>query len=186
MLSGINIGHPNCRALAEHWARIPKDGLVPRRTDLQPEAVPGLLPDMVMFDLVDRENIRIRLAGTAVVARYGFDPTGTNYLNYIGEGLRMQSAMALWAMAETPCGMWGESEQVYEGDSRIRSEAIGFPLLNSDGEPTILIFQQVAVQRPDILNTSEQELVDHRVLSRQFIDIGAGLPDFGGQSAGPA
>lgn len=178
MLTNIDVGHENCRALARHWAGLPKeDGLLPRRADLRPEQVPGLLPNMVMFDCVDRDHFRIRLAGTAVVNRYGRDPTGDNYLDYVSPQYRNISAAALWLMQAQPCGMWGLSQQDYANGQSIRSEAIGFPLLGAPGDPMILLFQQVAVEKPDLLDTRREELLDHYVVDRKFIDIGAGVPE---------
>lgn len=179
MLTGINVGHEKCRALAKHWETLPKSdgGLLPRRSDLRPESVPGLLPNMVMFEVLSRDFVRFRLVGTAVVARYGEDPTGANYLDYVAPEMRNQSAMAFWAMQAQPCGMWGISRQDYAGGKSIRSEAIGFPVLGSPGEPVILLFQQVAVEKPTHLNTREDELLRHVIEQRQFIDIGAGVPE---------
>ena len=70
------IEHPGLRALYEYWERCrPVDGL-PGRQHLDPLDIPGLLPNLLLIDVLSSDNFRYRLVGTALSRRVGRDTTG--------------------------------------------------------------------------------------------------------------
>lgn len=178
VLADLRVEHDKCIEFANYWRSLPKDGLIPSRSAIHPEHIPHLLPNFLMFELVSDSLIRVRLAGTALVERYGFDPTSSNYLDYVAEDRRTKAAEALWLMQRTPAGMWAMTEQVYDGDKRIHTEAIGFPVKPVSGDYPVLLFQMVKLTGANILDARKQPVYRNEVAERRFIDIGAGLPDF--------
>lgn len=60
-----------------YWRGKCRDGVLPRRRDIDPTEIPRLLPHLLITELVDGgTRLRYRLAGTAVVAAYGGELTG--------------------------------------------------------------------------------------------------------------
>lgn len=59
---------PRVRAFHDHWKRLaPEPGLLPARRHFDPSAIPELLPNVWMLDIVgDPPRFRYRLLGTAL------------------------------------------------------------------------------------------------------------------------
>ncbi len=65
------------RRLVRYWQRIRPVGGLPSRRDVDPTAIPDLLPHLWMLDVFrDPWRFRFRLVGTAIVAHAGRDSTG--------------------------------------------------------------------------------------------------------------
>lgn len=72
--------HPRCQELHRCWQSLPRAGHLPSRKDFDPLAVPGLLRDLFLIDVVRDDagarRYRYRLVGTGNVERFGRDNTG--------------------------------------------------------------------------------------------------------------
>ncbi|WP_282604872.1 PAS domain-containing protein [Pelagibius sp. Alg239-R121] len=67
----------NLRLLVEYWRSIARGAAVPLRRDFEPMAIPLLLPDVYLVELMRPERrFRYRLVGTRVAEKAGFDATG--------------------------------------------------------------------------------------------------------------
>ena len=65
------------RELYDYWRRCFRSGAIPYRNDIDPIAIPHLLPGVSLLDAEDGpEAIRYRLAGTRVCQIYGDELTG--------------------------------------------------------------------------------------------------------------
>jgi hypothetical protein len=65
------------RALFEYWDAIRGDRVMPSRQDIDPTAIPKLLPCVFMYTVVaDGGGYTIRLAGEELLALVGSNPTG--------------------------------------------------------------------------------------------------------------
>ena len=74
-LQGIE--DPLLRDLHAYWASLPRNGAVPLRSSFSPAAIPGLLPLVVMVDVLDEpRDFRFRLAGTSIARIAGQELTG--------------------------------------------------------------------------------------------------------------
>lgn len=164
------------RAWAAHWWGLPRDGLVPLRSAFDPLSVPALLPHMMITDLAEPGVVRIRLMGTAMVASFGFDPTGRDYLDLVAPERRAAALAGFTVPAGHPCGMRVLGENRYEDGRAMAVEALTFPFRRDDGAGMQLVFVGSNVDTtlgpwPGLGRTT----VFH-VFERQFIDIGAGVP----------
>ena len=52
----------------DYWHSLPRDKFVPHRSVFLPEEIPPLLSNMMMYELVSRDLIKIRLLGTSLCA----------------------------------------------------------------------------------------------------------------------
>jgi hypothetical protein len=65
------------RRLYDYWKGKSNDGHLPRREDIDPGALPDLLPNIFLVDIEETpRRYRVRLAGTAVAECFGEDMTG--------------------------------------------------------------------------------------------------------------
>ena len=69
---------PEQRELFDYWLEIAGDRTMPCRADMRPTHFPKLLPAISLMDVVDLENLRlrVRLAGTRIREIYDREVTG--------------------------------------------------------------------------------------------------------------
>lgn len=163
-------------AWAEHWWSLPRDGVVPVRSVFDPLAIPTLIRHMLICDLSEPGVARIRLMGTGMVASFGFDPTGWNYLDLVEPERRAAAYEGFAVPAGHPCGMRVLGENRYENGKTMAVETVAFPFRRDDGAGMQLVFVGSNIDTtlgpwPDLGRT-----VSFHVFEREFIDIGAGIP----------
>jgi len=68
--------------LFAYWGRLRGERLAPSWPEIDPAAIKGSLPYLLVSEIVAAEpvDLRFRLVGSEVVASYGYDPTGTTLL----------------------------------------------------------------------------------------------------------
>jgi hypothetical protein len=165
-----------CRAFAAYWSSLPRAAAgAPRRRDFDPCALPSLLPHMLIHDLTEPGESRLRLVGTRIVDRFGFDPTGRSYLSLVPEVRRAGALAALRAMADTPCAMRVVVEWGYLNGFRQEGESFGLPFC-AGPSGMHLIFVDVPIDRLSYHSSQRGAISALGVRDREYIDIGAGLP----------
>jgi len=165
-----------CAKYTEFWKNLPREGLVPSRSDFFPEEIPSLLQNFIMHDFISVEESIIRLAGTSFSNRYSEDITGRNYLDFVEDDRKIYAGTALLQMAEQPCGMRVLLRQITKSGRAHLSESVGFPLLNKVTGRYLLLFQHVVIEDSPHLFEPAEQLANFDVNKRDFIDIGAGIP----------
>lgn len=70
------IRHPRLRRLYDYWNAKRGDRKFPARADLDPVDFPWLLGNVLLVDVLPGGGFRVRLHGTNLVGRAGFDMTG--------------------------------------------------------------------------------------------------------------
>jgi hypothetical protein len=69
--------HPSSAALLAHWQAISPQGRLPGRQHFEPMAVPQLLPNLWLLDVVDGGmDFRVRVTGTAIEEAGAWAQTG--------------------------------------------------------------------------------------------------------------
>jgi hypothetical protein len=165
-----------CRVFARYWLSLPRlDGLPPRSA-FDPLAIPKLLPHIVLHDLRQPGRSIMRLVGTRMVDRFGFDPTGRDYTDFVAPERRGAALSALTAMAWHPCGMRVLLRGEYAGGHAMEAESIGFPLSDDSGDGRFLVFVDDLTGRPRVWDRRAHPLRTLHVRERIFLDIGAGVP----------
>lgn len=166
------------RAFADYWFSLPKLDLIPHRDSFQPEALPRLLPNLVIHEIGSPDLIRLRLVGTAVETHYGKHVTGRNYLDFVEPDRRAAASRAIQLVCQHPAGMLVHLRSA-SASGRIQTrESIAFPMRGSDNIANLVYFcSGNARERPrDGRNRDEITLIE--VIQRRYMDIGAGVPDF--------
>ena len=167
-----------CRALYEHWLGLPKPpgAYLPLKNSLDPTAIPRLLPRLILHDLRQPGRSIMRLVGTGMVEQFGFDPTGHDYMRYVAPERRESALGALLRVAGQPCGMRVVIAHVHASGKSLVSESAGFPFEAEDGSGRFLLFLDDSLGRPTYEDPREKPLEILKVLEREYIDLGAGVP----------
>ncbi|HEY0524482.1 MAG TPA: PAS domain-containing protein [Stellaceae bacterium] len=95
--------HTAINALLHLWGERCGDRDIPDRADFDPTSIaPSLLPHFVLADIVDGGvRLRFRLLGTAIVNRFGFDPTG----KYLDETFSDRMVRYMMSLAQEAIAM---------------------------------------------------------------------------------
>lgn len=166
------------------WEKTRREGeLVPPRSKFDPIDFPDILPSFILAEVDPvSQTMPIRLAGSAIRDFVGFELTGVNYLDYVEKTNETAEWLYRLALHDHPCGRFETVEISFTGDLSIACSLTTFPLVGSGGERLILTFaepieSQLLPNRGQIANFTEH------AVSIDFIDIGAGVPDFTASSS---
>ena len=138
------------RELLACWIRIHPGDRLPARAAFDPLDVPGILPHLVLTDVVrDPYRFRVRVMGTAVVAAMGSDFTG-KYLDEVfpdaGEQLLVRHRIEV-AESGLPSYRYGKSSTPFRLDFAAL-ERVFLPLA-SDGSEVDVILSAVVYLQPE-------------------------------------
>ncbi|EDP62998.1 hypothetical protein BAL199_19136 [alpha proteobacterium BAL199] len=161
----------------KHWWTLPHVHLIPLRASFDPADVPSLLPFLEMHDLREPGVSRLRLVGTKVAQRHGKDPTGEDYLRFVTPERRDEAYRGLMIPYQHPCGMRVVMSNTFESGLSALIEAVGLPFQFNDTGGPMVMFTDVIVGDAMHLHTNLGRLVRYVLHERQFIDVGAGIPE---------
>ena len=77
----MNLQHKTSQALFAYWDKVRADRATPRRFEIEPGKIAGILPSTFILERIDAETYRFRLAGTHVCELFGVELRGTNFLD---------------------------------------------------------------------------------------------------------
>ncbi|WP_416897684.1 MAG: PAS domain-containing protein [Minwuia sp.] len=166
-----------CWLFHSYWWRL-RDacGGVPPRRDFDPAEIKAALPFIVLHDMGEPGKSIMRLCGTGIAERFGLDPTGRDYMEFVSEERRPSAYRELITTASHPCGMRIIIEARYRSGRRTLAESIGYPLTGSKGQPMMLFVDQLIERLAPDLNQRAQPLAIFEVRERDYVDIGLGVP----------
>lgn len=125
-------------ALYRYWQGKRAGRRMPARADIEPLEIPGLLPTLLLIDIVPPEGggqprFRVRLAGTEIVDWYGEDYTG-RHLDEIDFGDQRPQILADFGdCAATGAPHRGERQFWSARGIQLKMERLILPL-GADGE----------------------------------------------------
>lgn len=156
---------------AHYWRSLCDEGPVPHRRRFDPMKVVSLLPCIALYDVVSKNEIICRLAGTELVERFGFELTGMNFLDIWQLEGREETGAIMNAMVTTPCGLIVELAGTSESGQVSKSLAVGFPLLDGEGECNRLVFYSTGFDPKDARIAREDKIRSVTVNRSSLIDI---------------
>ena len=131
---------PDAKEFAYYWRSLDRDRVVPRRSSFDPARISPLLPRIAIYEVKSKDEIIYRLAGTALVDRFGMEVTGKNFLDFWEGERREKAAAAMHECVTKPCGMFSRLTGI-SADGRVEtSVAVGFPLLDENEACNRLVF----------------------------------------------
>lgn len=136
--------HPRFRRLADYLAAKAPPGKLPGRQHIEPTELGGLLPWLMLVDVIAEPGgaprYRIRLVGTEVVAIQGFDATGkfADEVLTTSEGAEMIAGYGAIVRDKTP--QYRKGVVATPGRDHVPYERVAFPLAADGEHVNMLIF----------------------------------------------
>ncbi|MBM3545645.1 MAG: PAS domain-containing protein [Alphaproteobacteria bacterium] len=97
----VHIGHPALLRLYDYWISQRTGGAAPLRRNIDPVAIPQLLPNLIIAERTEDGDLRYRLVGTRIVEAHGLDYTGWRLSDLTGgDGLALARELYAPVMAE--------------------------------------------------------------------------------------
>ncbi len=157
----------DCRLqrLLEYWTARRDTRSAPRRCDVDPLEIPGLLPILNLLDVLRNPlRFRHRLVGTEVVERMGRDVTG----RFVGEDLygpATQEIFDSFARLTAEIRPFRRHSRLsWNGQQWLILEALELPLVGDDGTVEMILrgnsFSYTAEEPPVRLSYEPVELPD--------------------------
>ena len=157
-----------------------KNDDVAAQDQLPMRAMAPLLPNVTLMERVDNDTIVYRIAGEAVVARLGFNPTGQNFLDLIDPSVRAETALTNKLGLDNRCGHYSVYENQYESGRRMVSESLMLPMRKTPGGDVAFIFgYHVHHQATDLGLLGARTALGVRWITADYVDIGFGIPQAG-------
>ena len=121
---------PINQTLYGYWNEIRAGRLAPKRFEIEPSQIAGLLPDTFILERIDKETSRFRLAGTRICETFGTEFRGENFFDLVGpeDRVTLQRQFSVIA-AQGAVGVFALKSETESGKS-IDLEMLLLPLMH--------------------------------------------------------
>lgn len=153
--------------LYSYWNEVRGDRIAPRRFDIEPARIGGILPETFILEQVDRQTYRFRLAGTRICEQFGAEFRGLNVLDLVeGEDRTTLERLLLELAAQGGVGVLTLEAEASPG--RIaRFEVVLLPLVHTRTSIDRFLGSISAVDAPAWLGT--ERLGRTRLIAHEMI-----------------
>lgn len=159
--------HRSSQILLAYWNEVRAGRLAPRRLEIEPSRIAGILSETFMLERVDAHTYRYRLAGTRLCELFGSELRGTNFLAVLSHRDRLD----IERLAATICDKGAAAVLTLEGSAdsrqRLELEVVLLPLQHSGTSITRIIGVMSAATTPHWLGS--ERLRDVRLLRHELI-----------------
>jgi hypothetical protein len=167
---------PGFSALFSYWQSVRQGRNVPRTADFDLLALTNWLPDMSLLDVLSVEDVIWRFAGTTIVERMGHDPSGQNVFNIQAPAMKSRTARAYQIATQLPCGAIARYTNHYSSGREGNVRSLYLPLETPGGRYTRLVAITFREDATTFAEPIERTTTGTRILSIDWLDLGAGLP----------
>tara|TARA_E500000318_G_scaffold48629_1_gene45752 strand:- start:7407 stop:7970 length:564 start_codon:yes stop_codon:yes gene_type:complete len=167
---------PEGKDFISYWSSLREGRKLPKREDIDPGAIKHLLPYIVIHDLVSPDLIRLRLIGTVVAEEYEKDITGWNYLDMVEPARRAAASKAFFVLHEAPVGMSVTLRSTTRSGSSWVRQTIDLPVSDPRNNRKLIFSCSLRTKSGMSAVPENPELQVQQITSREFFDIGAGVP----------
>jgi hypothetical protein len=122
--------HRTTHILYAYWNEVRAGRIAPRRLEIEPARIAGILPDTFMLEHLDAATYQYRLAGSRVCELFGRELRGTNFLEGWSVADRLALARRLSTMREQGGVVLLEIAAANDAGHRIELEVLLLPLVH--------------------------------------------------------
>lgn len=170
-------------SLWQYWNKVRGDRLLPGSRELDFTQLAAILPEMSVLDIIAPDEMRYRMAGSGLVARFDGELTGANLLDLFSENSRPALSRFLTEIVTQPCTGLLHTSVGYQSGRQGAVQLLVVPIKTSDGLPErIVLVQRIDQSRGERID-EKLSIIGADFFSVSFIDVGAGKPDDHGSSA---
>ena len=120
--------HPSIRRLFDYWNERRGARLLPRREDIEPEAIRCVLADTFILSFAPTVGHPIRVAGTRVCALFGREIKGDAFLDVFSTDARGEVSNLISVIADESVGVVGSASEQFSDAHTLRFELLLLPL----------------------------------------------------------
>jgi len=168
---------PVARELLAAWCRLPRHDGVPLRSSFDPMSIPRILPVVSLFQRMAENEWRTRLSGTEIERRWGRTLTGLSYTDIMSPAAAASTLCEFEAICTQPCGSWSLRHLELSSGRQLDAETLRLPLRAGDGGVSLILSCSGELSGRFLHEPDEWREVS-TVMAQQFVDIGAGIPDW--------
>lgn len=114
-----------------YWNEVRRGRLAPRRFDVEPARIAGILAETMILECCEDGAVRFRLAGTRITESFGVELRGKSFLELWSEAERAALTHHLDTLKQHGGALLLEFEACTHGDRSIILEAILLPLIHT-------------------------------------------------------
>ena len=153
--------------LYSYWNEVRGERIAPRRFDIEPARIGGIVPETFILEQVDRQTYRFRLAGTRICEQFGAEFRGLNVLDLVeGEDRGTLERLLLELAAQGGVGVLTLEAEASTGRTA-RFEVVLLPLVHTRTSIDRFLGSISAVDGPAWLGT--ERLGRTRLLAHEMI-----------------
>ncbi len=170
----FEIGHS--RDFLSYWQSLRQDGEIPHARQVNPGKIKELLPDLIIFEVLEDGTVRYRLTGTRVMERTGLEPTGKSLQDMVKSEFNEMLAFAFQSVVSLKIGIVSHFTNYYRGGHAGRMEVVILPLRAPESDPPrVICHWSRDPEVPDHVIGIER--MTDRIDDATVFDLGFGLPD---------
>lgn len=179
-MTAATIRHPLLKELLNYYRARQEPGKLLGRLRLEPADIPEILPHLILVS-VEQGSLKVRLAGTRVVDRFGFELTGKNLLDFLPPDLSQKYETLFMEVLGKRFAALAGFELPRRGLLPLDIEMILLPMSDREGEEN-LVMVGIGYVSDEVRHESiEGNLAAPGVKSFSGIDLGFGLPGWVGE-----
>jgi hypothetical protein len=130
--------HKTIQVLFAYWNEVRAGRIAPRRLEIEPSRIAGVLPETFMLERMDASTYHYRLAGTRLCEIFGAELRGLNFLDGWSHGDRVALERHFTSMHAQGAVALLTIEASADTAKRVQLEAILLPLMHSDGMSRVI------------------------------------------------
>jgi hypothetical protein len=148
---------PENTALLEHWEALRGDAVAPQRSSFRPMDVPRHLPHLIMLEPDLPAKADIRIFGTELAHRLGYDLTGQNLFDlYESDRVHVVNELVTLVVEEHLVAV-GYTDWTSPAGHVFTTENVWLPLISEHGKVTRLLgsFWELTAIDADIVSLGD-------------------------------
>lgn len=122
------------QAIYSYWNEVRHGRLAPRRFDIEPSRIAGILAETLILELASNGVFRFRLAGTRIAENFGTELRGRDFLELWSPAEREHLLRQLDTLRQRGGALLFEIDAATAGDRAVTFEAILLPLIHTRDE----------------------------------------------------
>ncbi len=114
-----------------YWNEVRLGRLAPRRFDIEPARIAGILAETMILERAEDQTIRFRLAGTRIIEQYGTELRGQSFLDLWSADDRSVLSRHISTIEQEGGALRFDIEAISIGERTVMLEAVLLPLIHT-------------------------------------------------------
>ncbi|MCK4862455.1 MAG: PAS domain-containing protein, partial [Rhodobacteraceae bacterium] len=90
------------QTLRSHWESLRINGGIPLRADIDPRQIPDVLDSLFIFERLNPQDVRVRIAGLTLCEMMGMEVRGQSPLSFFDDSTRRRFAAVVADVMDRP------------------------------------------------------------------------------------